>query len=150
MMQHCFFFCKTLWVTQVYCLCKYLAHTPPPVGMATVGQLRWAGSLTCLTQSPARLGTVCGNVRQKKWWAYCWVTCLFSSLSFPQANQFTLDCSTENASWLSWASLSLYTSVSQCRIDKNPIGWPTNLTSASHLTVHVSWDSQFFVEMYNF
>ncbi len=64
-------------------------HTRPPCwhGNSWWDQVSW-GSLTCLTQSPARLGTVHGNLRLKKWCAYCWVTCLFFSFTFPQANQF--------------------------------------------------------------
>lgn len=72
-------------------VCTHTPEAMSSVDMATVGEPRWARSLTCLTRSPARFGTVYGNLRQKKWWAYCWVTSLFSSFTFPPANQFTLN-----------------------------------------------------------
>lgn len=102
----------------------YITHVAmSSVGMATLGELRWAGRLTCLTWSSARLGTVHGNLRHKKCWAYCWVACLFSSFTFPQANQFTFY--RMNALRLSWESLLLHLSDRQgWASDKNP-----NLTS---------------------
>lgn len=101
----------------------------PHVAMATVGELRWAGCLTCLTQSPARLGVALGNVRQKKWWAHCVVTCLFSSFALPQANQFTLSCPAENASWLSWSE-SIPATARQPPLNQwKPIWWKPDLTS---------------------
>lgn len=98
-----------IYTSAVSMMCKYdqrLAQTVAisPVGMATVGELR---CLTWLTQSPAKLGMVLGNLRQRTWGAFCWVTCLFSSFTFPQANQFTPVCSTDHTSWLSWASLKI-------------------------------------------
>lgn len=97
----------------------YITHVAmSSVGMATLGELRWAGRLTGLTWSSARLGTVHGNLRHKKCWAYC------SSFTFPQANQFTFY--RMNASdRLSWESLSLHLSDRQ--------GWRVIKIQISHL-----------------
>lgn len=93
----------------------YITHVAmSSVGMATLGELRWAGRLTCLTWSSARLGTVHGNLRHKKCWAYCWVACLFSYFTFPQANQFTFY--RMKALRLSWESLSLHGRVIKIQI----------------------------------
>lgn len=109
----------------------YITHVAmSSVGMATLGELRWAGRLTCLTWSSARLGTVHGNLRHKKCWAYCWVACLFSSFTFPQANQFTFY--RMNALWLSWESLLPHLSDRQgCASDKiqtsHLFAWPVTM-----------------------
>lgn len=73
----------TIRFIQVQCLCMCVSmtrgwhslYTHPscpvaisPVGMTTVGELR---CLTWPTQSPARVGMVLGNLRQRTWWAYC-------------------------------------------------------------------------------
>ena len=68
-------------------LCTHVAVSS--VGMATVGELRWARSHISPSHLPG-LAPVRGNLRHKKWWAYCWLTCLFFSFTFPRANQFTL------------------------------------------------------------
>lgn len=81
-------------------------HLPPLCwhGNGWWAQVSWE-SLTCRVWPSHLPGLECSvDIWElKKWGAYCTATCLFFPFTFPRANQFTLDCTAENASWFSWS-----------------------------------------------